>query len=171
MRPRARPLIVICLLLSACGDKSRAEIGFVNHTQHSDAQLWNLWHAAQQSVASEIDLNPLEQQLNNSAAQILSGDGRALSTWPHQLVVSSEPDVPSATLFAATGEHRTDPTGLILCPRPCNLDYAPAYSLYALPATRYAQSWEFAGGNFDLLVEYEFENQILNALGYDTRWR
>jgi len=36
---------------------------------------------------------------------------------------------------------------------------------------RYAASWEFSGNNFDVLVEYEFENQILNALRYDLKWR
>ena len=51
------------------------------------------------------------------------------------------------------------------------MNYAPAYSLYDQPATRYAASWESSGNNFDVLVEYEFENHILNGLGYDTRWR
>jgi hypothetical protein len=74
-------------------------------------------------------------------------------------------------LYAAMGMQHTDPTGLIACPQPCNVHYAPAYSLYAQPATRYAASWEFSGNNFDFLMQYEFENQILNALGYDMRWR
>ena len=38
-------------------------------------------------------------------------------------------------------------------------------------STNYAASWEASSNNFDSLVEYEFENQILNALGYDMRWR
>jgi len=64
-----------------------------------------------------------------------------------------------------------DPTGLIACPQPCNMHYAPAYSHYAQPATRYAASWESSESNFDALVRYEFENQILHSLGYDTTWR
>jgi hypothetical protein len=49
--------------------------------------------------------------------------------------------------------------------------FAPAYSLYVRPATRYASSGEGTESNFDYLVEYEFENQILNAPGYGKRWR
>jgi hypothetical protein len=116
-------------------------------------------------------LNPLEQELNNAAPQIVSGDARVWTVSPHQLVVSSQADVSSMALYAATGMSRPDPTGLISCPQPCNVNYAPAYSLYNQPATRYAASWESSNNNFDVLGEYEFENQILNTLGYDTRWR
>jgi hypothetical protein len=51
------------------------------------------------------------------------------------------------------------------------VNYAPAYSEYAQPVSRYAASWESSESNFDFLVQYEFENQILHALGYDLRWR
>jgi len=51
------------------------------------------------------------------------------------------------------------------------VNYAAAYSLYATRVSRYAVSWEFSGNNFDVLVQYEFENQILDALGYDMTWR
>jgi hypothetical protein len=60
---------------------------------------------------------------------------------------------------------------MIACPQLCNVHYAAAYSLYRPPLTSYAASWEFKGNNFSQLLEYEFENQILNALGYDMRWR
>lgn len=171
MRGPARVVVVVCLLLSACGNDPRAAVGFVNHTQHSDAQLWNLWKTAQQRLSQQIDLNPLQRQLNNTSPQLLPGDARALTVSPRQLVVSAQPDISSAILYSATGTNHSDPTGLIECPQPCNVEFAPAYSLYAHPASRYAASWEFAGNNFDTLVEYEFENQILNALGYDTTWR
>ncbi len=171
MRWHARVVIIVCIVLSACGSDRTGAVGFINQTEHSDAQLWNLWRTAQQRLSQQIDLNPLQRQLNNAPAQILPGDLRALKISPRQLVVSSQPDVSSTTLYAATGTNRTDPTGLILCPQPCNVNYAPAYSLYARPATHYAASWEFAGDNFDTLVEYEFENHILNVLGYDTTWR
>jgi hypothetical protein len=69
------------------------------------------------------------------------------------------------------GRQPADPTGLIACPQPCNVSYAAAYSLYTQNTSRYAASWEFAGNNFDALVQYEFENHILQALGYDMRWR
>lgn len=171
VRLPVRILIIACMFSSGCGSNPAPEIGFVNQTQHSDAELWNLWKTAQQNLSQQVDLNPLEQQLNNAAPQILPGDSRALSVSPHKVVVSAQPDISSATLYAATGTEHPDPTGLIACPRPCNVSYAPAYSLYGNPETRYAASWEFAGNNFDRLVQYEFENQILNVLGYDMRWR
>lgn len=170
----ARVLVLACMLLTGCGNNSQvpaAAVGFVNQTEHSDAQLWSLWAAAQQSLAQQIDLNPLEQQLSDAPPEIVPGDPRALNVSPHQVVVSPQPDVSSTALYAATGTSRPNPTGLILCPQPCNVNYAPAYSLYSQPTSRYAASWEFAGNNFDTLVQYEFENQILNALGYDLRWR
>lgn len=172
-RMRAQSWIVFtaCILLSACGNQANSSLGFINQTEHSDAELWNLWNSAQQTLAKQIDLNPLQRQLSGAPPQMLPGDARALSVSPHQLVVSSQPDVMAATLLAATGTTRGDPTGLILCPQPCNVNYAPAYSLYVQPATRYAASWEFDDSNFDTLVQYEFENHILKTLGYDLRWR
>jgi hypothetical protein len=173
MRWRSRIAIVLALILSACGGRpaSTQPIGFINQTKHSNADLQSLWQQAQQNLLQQIDLNPLEQEMNNAAPHIVPGDPRASSVSPHQLIVSSQPDISAAEFYATTGTMRPDPTGLISCPAPCNVTYAPAYSLYAQPATRYAASWEFSGNNFDVLVEYEFENQILNALGYDTRWR
>jgi hypothetical protein len=73
-------------------------------------------------------------------------------------------------LYAKTGNSRAYPTGLIACPVPCNENYAPAYPRYSKLVSRYAASWEFSGSNFDYLIEYEFENQILNTLGYDMTW-
>src|SRR5450631_368097 len=73
--------------------------------------------------------------------------------------------------FASTGMNRPDPTGLIACPQPCNVNYAAAYSLYEQNSSRSAASWEFAGNNFDVLMQYEFENHILEQLGYAMRWR
>jgi hypothetical protein len=130
-----------------------------------------LWKAAQTSLSQQIDLNPLQRQFSSVAPDILPGDSRALGVSPHQLVVSSQPDVTSAALYAATGTNRPDPTGLIVCPQPCNVSYAAAYSLYLRPASHYAASWEFTGNNFDALVQYEFENQILKTLGHDMKWR
>jgi hypothetical protein len=175
MRSYSRFLVLLCVIFSGCGsnlgDAPAAAIGFVNETQHSDAQLWSLWKTAQQSLSQQIDLNPLQRQLSNAAPDILPGDPRALKVSPHQLVVAPQADVSAAALYAATGTQRSDPTGLIQCPQPCNVNYAPAYSRYVQPASRYAASWEFSGNNFDTLVEYEFENHILEALGYDLRWR
>ena len=169
-----RGLVFATILFTACGGEKTAPaapVGFVNQTQHSDAQLWQLWHAAQQSLSQQIDLNPLQRVLSNAAPNILPGDSRVWNISPHQLDVASRPDVSSAALLAASGMQRPDPTGLIACPQPCNVNYAPAYSQYVRPVSRYAASWESSESNFDFLVQYEFENQILNTLGYDLQWR
>jgi len=176
MRGPLRALALMILLLQGCGGggagaNPAAAAGFVNQTQHTDAELWTLWKAAQQNLSQQIDLNPLQRTQGNVPAQILPGDARVWNVQPRQLVVAARPDVSSAALLAATGTDRPDPTGLIACPQPCNVSYAAAYSLYGPNVSRYAASWEFAGNNFDALVQYEFENQILQGLGYDMRWR
>jgi hypothetical protein len=171
MRVSVHLAVIGCVLFSGCGNGRDADIGFVNETQHSDAQLWTLWKAAQKTLSQQIDLNPLQRQFSSVAPHMLPGDSRVMSVSPHQLVVSSQPDVTSAALYEATGTNRPDPTGLIVCPQPCNVSYAAAYSLYLQPASHYAASWEFAGNNFDALVQYEFENQIVKTLGYDMKWR
>jgi hypothetical protein len=161
------------LLLQGCGGGtvSNPAVGFVNQTQHTDAELQALWRAAQQNLSQYIDLNPLQRTLNKVPAQILPGDARVWNVQPPQRVVAARQEVSSATLLAATGMNRADPTRLIACPQPCNVSYAAAYSLYAPNTSRYAASWEFAGSNFDALVQYELENHILQGLGYDMRWR
>jgi hypothetical protein len=171
MRSRVHLVVIGCMLVSGCGNAPDTHIGFINKTQHSDAQLRGLWKAAQKNLSQRIDLNPLQRHFSNAAPAILPGDPRAWNVSPRQLVVSPQADVTASSLYAATGTDRPDPTGLIVCPQPCNVSYAAAYSLYSCPASRYAASWEFSGNNFDALVQYEFENQILKALGYDMKWR
>jgi hypothetical protein len=163
---------VLTTLLAGCvGGPSMRPIGFVNQTRHSDAYLWARWKTAQSSVASQVDLNPLQQSAENAPLAILPGDSRALKVEPQQLTVASEPDVSSQALLEATGTLRPNPTGMIACPQPCDARYAAAYSLYRPELTRYATSWEAVNADFDTILEYEFENQILFALGYDMRWR
>lgn len=159
------------VLLGCVGGSNMRPAGFVNHTRHSDAYLWAAWKTAQRSVASQIDLNPLQQSAEDAPRVILAGDARALKVKPQQLTVASTPDVPSQVLQAATGILRPDPTGMIACPQPCDVRYAPAYSLHRPDLTKYAASWESVDTDFDTILEYEFENQILFALGYDMRWR
>lgn len=143
-------------------------VAFLNQTQHSDSDLWAIWHAAQQNLSNQIDLNPLQQE---APAKVLPGDPRALNVQPSEIAVAPVLDVSSAALAAATGMTRSDPTGLIACPQPCNVRYATAYSRYQPASTQYAASWEASEANFRAILEYEFENQILFALGYDMRWR
>src|SRR5438034_8115551 len=131
MRLPFRVSIVLALILSGCGGRATPPVGFINQTRHSDAQLQALWQAAQKNLSQQIDLNPLEQEMNNAPPHIVPGDGRVWSVSPHQLVVSSQTDISSAELFVATGTVRADPTGLVSCPQPCNVNYAPAYSLLA----------------------------------------
>jgi len=164
---RLRLALLTMFLLGCSGDRGSLPVGFVNQTQHSDADLWTIWKAAQQSVATEIDLNPVQ----DAPPLILPGDTRALSLQPRQLTVAPELDVSAQLLFEETGIRRNPPTGLIACPQPCDVRFASAYSLYQPPLAKYAASWEFAGNNFRTIVQYEFENQILYALGYDVGWR
>jgi hypothetical protein len=163
--------LTIVLLGCDGSSPSPALSGFINQTRHSDADLQAIWTEAQQNLAQQIDLNPLQQPSNSVSADMRPGDPRALSVEPHQLLVAAEPDVSPEVLFAATGEQRANPTGMIACPRPCNVRYSTAYSFYQPELTKYASSWEFSGNNFDVILEYEFENHILNVLGYDMTWR
>lgn len=158
-------------LLGCGGQPSALPVGFVNQTKHSAADLWVVWKAAQESLAQEVDLNPLQRSTLGAPADIRPGDARALEVVPHQLQVSAEPDVSASALLAATGLERTDPTGMIACPEPCNVRYAAAYSFYSRDLTRYAASWEDESDSFTFVLEYEFENQIMAELGYSLRWR
>lgn len=163
---------LLLMVLLGCGGHSTgpSAAGFINQTEHTDAELWALWSAAQQNLSQRIDLNPVQQVASGASPTILPGDPRALSVIPLQLTVTPEPDVSSAALFAATGMQRADPTGMIACPQPCNARFTSAYSRYAPEITRYAASWEWTP-SFTELLQYEFENQILFALGYDMTWR
>ena len=102
---------------------------------------------------------------------MLPGNAAAWNVEPRGVKVAPQADVGADVLEAATGIQRANPTGLIACPAPCSVQYAPAYSRYDPKLVRYAASWEASESNFDYLLEYEFENQILFALGYDLRWR
>jgi hypothetical protein len=172
MKQNILTAILTAMLLGCAGSPpSAVPVGFVNQTRHSDAELQVIWTEAQQSVAQKIDLNPLQRLSNSVPPDTRPGDPRALNVEPLQLLVVPEPDVSPEVLFAATGEHRPDPTGMIACPQPCNVRYSTAYSFYQPEQTRYAASWEFAEDNFKVILEYEFENHILSALGYDMMWR
>src|SRR5579862_4737017 len=164
MRRNLWKLMLILGLLGCGGQPNALPVGFVNQTRHSDDDLWVVWAAAQQTLNQEVDLNPLQRSSTGAPADIRPGDPRALGVMPHQLKVTAEPDVSAEALLAATGLERSDPTGMIACPAPCNVRYAVAYSFYSRDLTRYAASWEDKGDSFTFVLEYEFENQILAAL-------
>src|SRR5436305_2077612 len=129
---RRRLLVVLaCLWLAGCGGgfPSGLPTGFINQTQHSDTELWAIWKTAQQELAQEVDLNPLQQSLYDAPANIRPGDARAMSAKPHQLLVAAQPDVASSVLFGMTGVQRADPTGLIACPAPCNVPQPPIHCI------------------------------------------
>ena len=169
---RSLRILVLISLLSGCsrGPTETASLGFLNQTRHSDGYLWAVWSLAQKSVAQQINLNPVQRTVENAPPDIVPGDSRALSVMPHQLTVAAQPDV-SSSVLAASGIHRLDPTGMISCPQPCNVLYTTAYSRYDPAVTIYAASWESSETSFGDILEYEFENQILFALGYDMIWR
>jgi len=164
-------VVFLTIFLLNCGNNAaQLPVGFVNKTMHSNTDLWKIWSAAQNTLATGIDLNPL-QSATGGAPDMLPGDPRALNVQPHQLTVFPEADVSSAALAAATGMYRANPTGLIACPQNCKVRYATAYSVYEPSTIRYASSWESSESNFQDILQYEFENQILFALGYDVSWR
>ena len=166
---RSVRVIGLIVFLIGCGsDTPKTPVGFVNQTKHSDADLWRIWSAAQNSLAAQINLNPLQA---GSTPEMLPGDSRAFSIMPHQLTVDPEADISSRALAAATGVDRANPTGLIACPQNCKVRYTTAYSIYEPAQVTYAASWESSESNFREILEYEFENQILFALGYDVTWR
>ena len=78
VRASVHLVVMGCVLFSGCGDRPDADLGFVNETQHSDAQLWALWKAAQTNLSRQIDLNPLQRQFSSVAPDILRGDSRVL---------------------------------------------------------------------------------------------
>jgi cell shape-determining protein MreC len=65
---------LICTCLSGCGGgfPSGLPVGFINQTQHSDADLWAIWKTAQKELAQQVDLNPLQQSLYDAPREYAS---------------------------------------------------------------------------------------------------
>src|SRR5207249_11594274 len=91
---RRRLLVVLaCLWLAGCagGFPRGLPTGFINKTQHSDAELWAIWKTAQQELAQEVDLNPLQQSLHDATPDIHPVDPTPLSAVRHHLSVAAQP--------------------------------------------------------------------------------
>lgn len=177
MRTRLlRRLMLLALILAQPGcstSYNELPIGFINLTHRtSDAFLLVRWRNAQRAVAMQIDLNPIGR-LHGQPPRYLPGDARAYSVVPRQITVQPVPDLSSEELFLAAGIVRSDPTGFIFCPAPCNVVYDSSYTVFSRRYVAYAASWEFAPDPeiFDQILEYEFQSQILYRLGYDVRER
>jgi hypothetical protein len=125
---------MLCVVLfGGFGGSPAPASGFVNHTQHSDAQLWALGRARPADTLATNRSEPVAAHRERRVSQYFAGRSAGLGGQPRQIEVSSAPDVASAVLYAATGASRADPTGLISCPTPRNVNYAPAYSVYSHP--------------------------------------
>jgi hypothetical protein len=162
-------LFLLVALLTGCG--TARPVGFVNETAfHSDAQLMELWHQARQNISNQIYLNPVQHDLYGTPQDLLPGDSRALKFNPRMITVQVFPDLTSTQLLAY-GVDRLDPTGMIVCPQPCDGRVAMAFSNPAKYDTHVAASWEHNEPEWDYLIVYEFENHILYGLAYDMSWR
>ena len=73
--------VALTMVLLGCSGSSQspAVAGFINQTRHSDADLQAIWKGAQQSLAQQIDLNPLQQLSKSVSADMRPGDPRKLS--------------------------------------------------------------------------------------------
>jgi hypothetical protein len=162
-------LLLLVVLLAGCG--AARPVGFVNETaSHSDAQLMELWHQAQQDLSRQVYLNPIQHNLYGTHEDLLPGDSRALNSNPRMITVEVFPDLTSAQLLVY-GVARPEPTGMIVCPEPCDGRVAAAFSTPAKYRTHVAASWEHTEFDWDFIIVYEFETHILYRLGYDTSWR
>ncbi len=160
---------LLVALLTGCG--TGRPVGFVNETAtHSDAQLMELWHQAQQALSQQIYLNPIQHIRYGTPEDLLPGDSRALNFKPRMITVQVIADLTSAQLLIY-GVDLPAPTGMIVCPQPCDGRVGMAFSTPAKYRTDIAASWEHNEPDWDFLVVYEFENHILYGLGYDMSWR
>jgi hypothetical protein len=76
--------VIVTVALLGCGGSPPSPVpnGFVNQTRHSEAELRAIWAEAQQSVAQQIDLNPVAatlcQRVPRNAAR---RSARLISFW------------------------------------------------------------------------------------------
>src|SRR5580698_7354564 len=162
-------LFLLATLLTSCG--TARPVGFVNETAfHSDAQLMKLWHQAQQNISQQVYLNPVQHIVYGVPEVLLPGDSRALKFNPRMITIRVVADLTSAQL-SVYGVDLPAPTGMIVCPQPCDQGVTMAFSSPPRRSTHVAASREHNESEWDYIVVYEFENHILYGLGYDISWR
>jgi hypothetical protein len=138
---------------------------FVNCTNVSDAVLAQQWLAAQQGLATA----PFPQ--NDSGGNMHAADPRALTVHPEHVTVVSVPDVPIADLVKIdpAWAKDKDPSGAIIFTGGNGiLDYTACHA-FTCPWRKprvYAAASEIPN-----VLSYEFQNIILNKLGYDVSAR
>lgn len=169
LRTNRAALFLLIVVLTGCS--TARPVGFVNETPlHSDAQLMELWRQAQRDLSQEIYLNPIQHLLYGTRENLLPGDSRALNFAPRMITVRAVPDLTSIQLLVY-GMDLPEPTGMIVCPQPCDDRVGAAFSTPVQYRTHVAASWEHNETEWELIMVWEFENHILYGLGYDTYWR
>ncbi len=124
------------------------------------------WKIAQQTIANkESDMNPVTRLLiPGTPMQSIPPDPRALGTMPKGVKVIAVPDIPVSQLVLrdpAWGRH-SDPSGVIDC----------GAQLLAHACVDIQTNTVYAASSLiPQALEWEFENVILNSLGYDISGR
>ncbi len=170
-RKAAIPIALI-VVIASCGGGQSSQVGghtdapFVNLTGGlaTDAQLWGLWHGAQQELCDHpIPLNPV----TGGGSWVAPPDPRADGVQPHGIAVVAVPDVLLTNLPPQyhDGNHH-DPTGIIQCAPSAIVPYCHSYLLHGTDVY-VASSLVLNPG----ATGWEFQNAILMQLGYDVSGR
>jgi hypothetical protein len=133
--------------------------GFINQTGLPTSALLAQWTRAQNSIA--VNGVYLDAAIHNPPTHLVV-DARAMNTQPNCITVISVPDIPVAQLppaYAQAGY--TDPSGVIQCS-----------GLYVHSCVYIGSKTVYTASSIEgTAPEYEFENLILAALGYDLSGR
>jgi hypothetical protein len=133
---------------------------FINYTSVSEMELMQQWQLAQVGLATA----PFP--LNDSGGDMQPADPRASSIQPSHVTVVSVPDVPVSdlvTYFGSAWAGIKDPSGTILLET--NVAYTACHS--------FACCWKkprvyAAASKIPVTLAYEFQNIIMEELGYDV---
>jgi hypothetical protein len=160
----------VLIIVAACGGQPAQrpdESGFINQTNGAATSndLKGLWQRAQQTLATQtIALNPVTAEFQNVAVVYVAADPRAYQVAPNGVTVTAVPDIPVSALPSVFKDKGyVDPTGVIRCS--CPTGYCHAY-------TNNQQVWVAQSMALnDGATGWEFQNIILNRLGYDDGGR